>query len=66
MLRLMNEPREADVDITDRPDAEPGTPAGEDAPVGIRVGRDPANLGDEIPEAGDMTHPEPVGETPSM
>lgn len=62
----MSDPREADVDIDDRPDAEPGTPAGEDAPIGIRIGQDPSNLGDEIPEVGDVTFPEPVGETPSI
>ncbi len=29
----------------------------EGGPVGLRVGRDPANLGDEVPEEADMTMP---------
>jgi hypothetical protein len=32
----------------------------EGGPVGLRVGRDPANLGDEVPEEADVTHPEPA------
>jgi hypothetical protein len=62
----MTEPRESDVDIDDSPGAEPGTPEGDDLPIGLRVGRDPGNLGDEIPEAGDVTHPDPIGDTPHM
>jgi len=38
----------------------------EGGPVGLRVGRNPANLGDEVPDSGDVTHPPPVGETPEM
>jgi len=70
MLASMSEPRDSDVDIDnlpgDEPGTEAGTPAGEDLPVGLRVGRDPSNLGDEIPAAGDVSHPDPVGETPQM
>jgi hypothetical protein len=32
----------------------------EGGPVGLRVGRNPANLGDEVPEEADLTHPEPA------
>jgi hypothetical protein len=38
----------------------PNDPAAEDAPVGLRVGRNPANLGDEVPEEADVTFPEPM------
>lgn len=66
----MSEPRDSDVDIDNLPgtESEPdsGAPTGEDLPVGLRVGRDPSNLGDEIPSAGDVTSPDPVGETPQM
>ena len=37
-------------------------PAAEDAPVGLRIGRNPANLGDEVPDAGDITYPAPIPE----
>ena len=30
----------------------------EGGPVGLRVGRDPANLGDEVTEEGDLTLPQ--------
>jgi hypothetical protein len=30
----------------------------EGGPVGLRVGRDPANLGDEVPEESDLTLPQ--------
>jgi hypothetical protein len=30
----------------------------EGGPIGLRVGRDPANLGDEVPEESDVTLPE--------
>ncbi|MEA2678099.1 MAG: hypothetical protein QOJ81_2240 [Chloroflexota bacterium] len=32
----------------------------EGGPVGLRVGRDPANLGDEVADEGDLTVPDPV------
>jgi len=38
------------------------TPAGEDAPVGLRVGRNPGNLGDDVPGMGDVTYPSPAPE----
>lgn len=38
---------------------DPRSPAGEDAPVGERVGRNPGNLGDEVAELGDVTYPNP-------
>lgn len=48
-------------------DAEPGAlpgmpdnPAAEDAPVGLRVGRNPANVGDEVADRGDVTFPDPA------
>ena len=42
------------------PRGEPGTPAGEDSPVGIRIGRNPGNLGDGIADEGDITFPDTV------
>lgn len=44
-------------------DPQPGTDdlrrlGEEGGPVGLRVGRDPANLGDEVPEESDLTLPE--------
>jgi hypothetical protein len=36
----------------------PNDPAAQDAPIGLRVGRNPANLGDEVPEEADVTFPE--------
>jgi hypothetical protein len=47
----------------------PGTSAG-DEPIGVRVDHDPANLGNDIPEEGDLTHPapmnQPLGKMPGM
>jgi hypothetical protein len=47
----------------------PGTSQG-DEPIGVRVERDPSNLGNDIPESGDLTHPSPVnqplGKMPGM
>jgi hypothetical protein len=37
-------------------------PAGEDAPVGLRVGRNPGNLGDDVRDEGDVTYPAPAPE----
>jgi hypothetical protein len=46
------------------------TLAEEGGPIGIRVDRDPSNLGNDIPEEGDLTHPapinQPLGRTPAM
>ena len=38
-------------------------PAGEDAPVGLRVGRNPSNLGDDVADEGDVTYPPADRET---
>lgn len=38
----------------------------EGGPVGLRVGRNPANLGDEVAEEGDLTLPETVPATGEM
>ncbi|MEO8625225.1 MAG: hypothetical protein ABI452_00850 [Candidatus Limnocylindrales bacterium] len=38
----------------------------EGGPVGLRVGRDPANMGDEVPEEADITPPEPSPGTAQM
>ena len=38
-----------------------GTPA-RTGPIGVRVASDPSNLGDDIPESGDLTHPSPINE----
>lgn len=32
----------------------------EGGPIGLRVGRDPANLGDEVPDEADLTYPDPT------
>ena len=52
------------------PATEATTPAEEDAPIADRVGRDPSNLGDDIPDQGDVVHPAPmnapVGKAPGM
>ncbi|HUP83909.1 MAG TPA: hypothetical protein VM284_06950 [Candidatus Limnocylindria bacterium] len=47
--------------IGDDPDSGDLRRLGEEgSPVGLRVGRDPANLGDEVPAEGDLSVPEPV------
>ncbi len=38
----------------------------EGGPVGLRVGRDPANLGDEVPEEADVTLPQTEPSTAEM
>lgn len=40
-------------------DVPGGDPAAEDRPVGDRLGRDPSNLGDDVTDLGDVTHPSP-------
>jgi hypothetical protein len=50
-------------DPSDEPgtrDGQPDWPAGEDAPIGLRVGRNPANVGDEVADSGDVVFPETV------
>jgi len=47
-------------DSGDEPDfggGQPGDPAAEDLPVGLRIGRNPANLGDEVTDSTDVTFP---------
>ena len=47
-------------DSGDEPDTGaqlPYNPEDENAPLGVRTGRNPANLGDEVPEMGDITYP---------
>ena len=39
---------------------QPDWPAGEDASIGIRSGRNPSNVGDEVTDQGDVVFPEPV------
>ena len=55
---------------TNQPDETPEAAAAQDAPMGIRVGQDPSNLGDEVTEEGDLTHVaptnEPLGRAPGM
>ena len=41
------------------PPTDPHGPAGDDAPIGLRVGRNPGNLGDEVADLGDVTYPSP-------
>lgn len=53
-------------DAPDAPDDELGHVGEEDGPIGLRVGRNPGNLGDEVLDQGDITHPDPIGETPQM
>ena len=44
----------------DEPDSGDLRRLGEEGgPVGLRVGRNPANLGDEVPEESDVTLPVP-------
>ena len=42
------------------PDLGPDDPAAEDAPIANREGWNPGNIGDEVPEGGDITFPEPA------
>ena len=37
----------------------PHNPEAEDAPLTVRKGQNPANLGDEVPDAGDLVFPVP-------
>ena len=40
-------------------DVPTGDPAAEDRPISERLGRDPGNLGDDVTDLGDVTHPSP-------
>src|SRR4051812_37295603 len=52
------------------PTADGGRIAAEDEPIASQVDRDPSNLGDDIPNEGDLVHPAPmnapVGKMPGM
>jgi hypothetical protein len=49
-----------DIHGSDQPDSGDLRRLGEEGgPVGLRVGRNPGNLGDEVPEEADVTLPEP-------
>jgi hypothetical protein len=45
-------------------------PSDDTASVAERAGRDPSNLGDDVPSQGDIVHPapinDPIGRTPGM
>lgn len=62
--------KHTDTVSTNRPSETPEGAAEQDAPIGIRVGQDPSNLGDDIPDEGDLMHPspnnEPLGRAPAM
>jgi hypothetical protein len=62
--------KHVDTVSTDRPDETPEGARDQDAPIGIRVGQDPSNLGDDVAGEGDLTHPapnnEPLGRAPAM
>ncbi len=49
------------------PEREPAGHGGEDGTsIADRVGRNPGNLGDDVPEAGDVTHPTPDPDGPQL
>jgi hypothetical protein len=58
------------VSSTTGPDGNELPIDGTDGPIGVRVDRDPTNLGNDIPEEGDLVHPSPVnqplGKMPGM
>lgn len=62
--------KHVDTVSTNDPAETPDGAAAEDGPIGVRVGYDPSNLGDDIPDAGDLTTPspinEPLGKAPGM
>jgi hypothetical protein len=70
--RDINSPNPTDQggDLPDRPEDVSGKDLGrlgeEGGPIGLRIGRDPSNLGDDVPGEGDVTHPDPIGNTPQM
>jgi hypothetical protein len=58
---------------TGDPGDEPGTnggqpelPGGEDAPIAQRIGRNPANIGDDVADSGDVVFPEMVPQPAEM
>jgi hypothetical protein len=49
-----------DADQPENPELEPlGEERQGGAGIADRVGRNPANLGDDVPDMGDVTHPPP-------
>lgn len=58
--RLPPTPPTGDSGEEPRLGGEPGDPEAEEFPVGLRVGRNPANLGDEVADLGDVVFPDPV------
>ena len=64
---LPGEPGSHQPGTNDDPDSTDLHQLGEEGgPVALRVGRDPANLGDEVPETGDLTLPETIPATGEM
>jgi hypothetical protein len=62
MTDISNTSRPADEPIGGRPESPDPQPLGgrdDGGTIADRVGRDPSNLGDEIPQAGDVQHPTP-------
>jgi hypothetical protein len=56
-------------ELPDQPDAQGpigGDAGAQEGPISERVGRDPGNLGDETPAAGDVTYPSPEPSDLSM
>lgn len=55
---------------TNAPDETLDAATSQDGPIGLRVDHDPSNLGDDIPDEGDLTTPspinEPLGKAPGM
>lgn len=54
--------RPADEPIGGRPESPDAQPLGgrdDGGTIAERVGRDPSNLGDEVPQTGDIQHPAP-------
>ena len=50
-----------------QPDADDLRRLGEEGgPVGLRVGRNPANLGDEVPEEADLVYPQLIPLAPDL
>ncbi|HEY7024730.1 MAG TPA: hypothetical protein VH371_07210 [Candidatus Limnocylindrales bacterium] len=62
--------KHTDTVSTNEPQETADAAAAQDGPIGLRVGHDPSNLGDDVPDAGDLTTPspinEPLGKTPGM
>lgn len=63
MTSLSDTGRPADEPVGGRPETEDPQPLGrgrdDGGTIAERVGRDPSNLGDEVPSSGDVQHPTP-------